>query len=55
MNEELRALLAADQEDREGGKLGPDALERDSACLSRAKELLEAGAAEDAEGLLPAR
>lgn len=47
VNEELRALLAADQEDRGGGSLTADALERDRVRLRRVKELLEAGAAED--------
>ena len=49
MNEELRALLAADQEDRSGGIIGPEAVGRDGVRLCRVKELLEAGAAEDAE------
>ena len=51
VNEELRALLAADQEDRGGGKLSPDALERDRVRLRRVKELLDDGAAEDADDL----
>lgn len=51
MNEELRALLAADQEDRAGGNFGPEAVGRDRVRLYRVKELLEAGAAEDAEDL----
>lgn len=51
VNEELRALLAADQQDRDGGNLSPDARERDRIRLRRVKELLKAGAAEDAEDL----
>lgn len=51
VNEELRALLAADQEDRAGGNLGPEAVDRDRVRLYRVKELLEAGAAADAEDL----
>jgi hypothetical protein len=51
VNEELRALLAADQEDRASGKLSPEALDRDRARLHRVKELLEVGAVEDAEDL----
>jgi len=49
VNEELQALLTADQEDRAGGNLSSDALERDRVRLRRVKELLKAGAAEDAE------
>lgn len=51
VNEELRALMAADQEDRAGGNLGPEAVDRDRVRLYRVKELLDAGAAEDAEDL----
>jgi len=51
VNEELRALLAADQEDRGGGKLIAKRLSGDRVRLGRVKELLEAGAAEDAEDL----
>ena len=45
VNGELRALLAADQEDRVGGTLGRDAVERDGVRLRRVKELLQHGSA----------
>jgi hypothetical protein len=51
VNEELRALLASDQDDRAEGTLDRDAVGRDRVRLNRVKELLDAGAVEDAEDL----
>ncbi len=51
VHDELRALLAADQDDRAGGRLGAEAIDRDRVRLRRVKELLEAGAVENAEDL----
>lgn len=51
VNRELWALFTADQEDRLGGTLGRDAVERDGVRSRRVKELLKAGAAENAEDL----
>jgi hypothetical protein len=51
VNDELRALLVADQEDRKDGKFSPGAVERDQLRLHRVKELLDAGGVDDAEDL----
>src|SRR5215469_19517 len=49
MNEELRHLYEADQDDRREGWLSPEVGDRDRARRHRVAELLDAGAAESGE------
>jgi hypothetical protein len=51
VNDELRSLLAADQDDRKDGRFAPGAAARDRMRLRRVKELLDAGVVETAEDL----
>lgn len=51
VQEELRDLLAADQEDRKDGRFAQGAVERDQLRLHRVKDILDAGGVDDAEDL----